>query len=118
MHGAAHDHSARSLQSRYFAYHGCNVLAFDLPGHGRSEGPPLASIGAMADWIVAALDAAGIEQAALVGHSMGSLAALECAARHPERVRALALDRHGLADVRRRGAAEAPRATTTTTRST
>jgi len=91
VHGAANDHSASLLQTRYFAYHGCNALAFDLPGHGRSEGPPLASIGALADWIVAALDAAGIGQAALVGHSMGSLAALECAARHPERVRALAL---------------------------
>ena len=91
IHGAANDHSASLLQTRYFAYHGCNALAFDLPGHGRSRGRPLASIGALADWIVAALDAAGIEQAALVGHSMGSLAALECAARHPERVRALAL---------------------------
>jgi len=91
VHGAANDHSASLLQTRYFAYHGCNALAFALPGHGRSEGPPLASIGAIADWIVAALYAAGIEQAALVGHSMGSLAALECAARHPERVRALVL---------------------------
>ena len=91
IHGAANDHSASLLQTRYFAYHGCNALAFDLPGHGRSDDPPLASIGALADWIVAALDAAGIEQAALVGHSMGSLAALECTARHPQRVRALAL---------------------------
>ena len=91
VHGAANDHSAFLLQSRYFAYHGCNALALDLPGHGRSDGPPLASIGAIADWVARALDAAGIEQAALVGHSMGSLAILECAARHPERVRALAL---------------------------
>jgi pimeloyl-ACP methyl ester carboxylesterase len=91
VHGAANDHTAFLLQSRYFAYHGCNALAFDLPGHGRSDGPPLASIGALADWTARALDAAGVAQAALVGHSMGSLAALECAARHPDRVRALAL---------------------------
>ena len=91
VHGAANDHSAFLLQSRYFAYHGCNALAVDLPGHGRSDGPPLASIGELADWIASLLDAAGIGTAALVGHSMGSLAALECAARHPGRVRALAL---------------------------
>jgi pimeloyl-ACP methyl ester carboxylesterase len=91
VHGAANDHSAFLLQSRYFAYHGCNALAFDLPGHGRSDGPPLTSIGALADWVARALEAAGVAPAALVGHSMGSLVALECAARHPERVRALAL---------------------------
>ena len=35
VHGAAHDHGVWSLQSRYFAHHGWNVLAFDRPGHGR-----------------------------------------------------------------------------------
>jgi len=91
VHGAANDHSAFLLQSRYFAYHGRNALALDLPGHGRSEGPSLGTVGEMGDWIAAVLDAASIERAALVGHSMGSLAALECAARHPARARALAL---------------------------
>jgi pimeloyl-ACP methyl ester carboxylesterase len=91
VHGAANDHTAFLLQSRYFAYHGCNALAVDLPGHGRSEGPSLGAIGEIGDWIAAVLDALGIERAALVGHSMGSLAALECAARHPARARALAL---------------------------
>jgi pimeloyl-ACP methyl ester carboxylesterase len=91
VHGAANDHSAFLLQSRYFAYHGCNALAVDLPGHGRSDEPPLATIGAMADWVTALMDAAGVHGAALVGHSMGSLVTLECAARHPARARALAL---------------------------
>ncbi len=91
IHGAANDHSAFLLQSRYFAYHGCNALAVDLPGHGRSGGAPLTAIGAMADWLASLLSAAGIHSAALVGHSMGSLVALECAARHPARARALAL---------------------------
>ncbi len=91
VHGAANDHSAFLLQSRYFAYHGCNALAVDLPGHGRSAGPPLATIAALADWLAALLGAAGIGTAALVGHSMGSLVTLECAARHPDRARALAL---------------------------
>lgn len=91
IHGAEHDHCVWVLQSRYLAHHGFGVLAVDLPGHGRSEGPPLPTVEAMADWIRALLDAAGVSAAALVGHSMGSLIALECAARQPARVRSIAL---------------------------
>lgn len=91
LHGASGDHSVWTLQARYLAHHGFGVLAVDLPGHGRSLGAPLESIGAMADWTLAVLDAAGVDAAALVGHSMGSLVALDAAARHPRRVTHLAL---------------------------
>ena len=91
VHGAGNDHSAWALQSRYFAHHGWNVLAVDLPGHGRSGGDPLPSVEAIADWIPAALDATKIERAALVGHSLGSLAVLECAVRHPGRIARMVL---------------------------
>ncbi|MGA7983804.1 MAG: alpha/beta hydrolase [Burkholderiales bacterium] len=91
LHGAGLDHSWFGLQSRYFGYHGRNVLALDLPGHGRSDGPPLASIEAAADWVPKVLDGFGLGEAALVGHSLGSLVALECAARHPARVERIAL---------------------------
>lgn len=91
LHGAGMDHTVWALQTRWFAYHGRSVLAVDLPGHGRSGGAPLASIAALADWTAALVEAAGLEAAALVGHSMGALIALEAAARHPSRVRALAL---------------------------
>ena len=91
VHGAANDHSVWALQSRYFAHHGRNVLAVDLPGHGRSGGAALASVDAIADWLVALLDAAGIRAAALVGHSLGSLAVLATAARHADRVTRIAL---------------------------
>jgi pimeloyl-ACP methyl ester carboxylesterase len=91
IHGAEHDHSVWALQSRYLAHHGRAVLAVDLPGHGRSAGAPLASIEALADWVVAVLDAAGVATATVVGHSMGSLVALESAARHPQRIAKLAL---------------------------
>ena len=91
IHGAANDHSVWALQSRYFAYHGFNVLAVDLPGHGKSTGPALSSIQDMAGWAVRVLDAIGIERAVLVGHSMGSLIALEAAASAPQRVQKLAL---------------------------
>ena len=91
VHGAGLDRTVWALQTRYFAHRGHGVLAVDLPGHGHSEGPPLPSIEGIADWLAATIAAAGLKDAALVGHSMGSLVALECAARHPERVRALAL---------------------------
>ncbi len=91
IHGAQNDHSVWGLQSRYFAHHGFAVLAVDLPGHGRSAGPALASVEQMADWLNAVLDAAGTGKAVLVGHSMGSLIALEAAARRPERVAGIAL---------------------------
>ena len=91
IHGALHDHSAWTLLARWFSHHGHTVLAVDLPGHGRSKGPPLESVEALADWTLALLDAAGVKQAALVGHSMGSLIALEASARAPERITRLAM---------------------------
>src|SRR5437763_12655639 len=91
LHGAGFDHSTWALHSRWFAHHGFGVLAPDLPGHGRSSGAPLPTIADMADWTAALLDAAGAAKAKLVGHSMGSLIALETAARHPAKVSALGL---------------------------
>ena len=91
VHGAVNDHSVWALQSRYFAHHGWNALAVDLPGHGRSAGEALPRVEAIADWIVALLDAAGAAKAALVGHSLGSLAVLDAAARHAGRVTNIAL---------------------------
>ena len=89
VHGALHDHSVWTLLARWCAHHGYSALAVDLPGHGRSDGPPLASVQAHADWLLALLDAAGVQQpgqATLMGHSMGSLIALEAAARAPARI--------------------------------
>jgi pimeloyl-ACP methyl ester carboxylesterase len=91
VHGALHDHSVWTLLARWFAHHGHAVLAVDLPGHSRSEGPPLVDVESTADWLLALLDAAGVRQAAVVGHSMGSLIGLEAAARAPERITRLAM---------------------------
>jgi pimeloyl-ACP methyl ester carboxylesterase len=91
IHGAQNDHSVWALQTRYLAHHGFGVLAVDLPGHGRSSGPALASVEAMAEWLLAVLDAAGVARALLVGHSMGSLVALQASQRAPDRVKGLAL---------------------------
>lgn len=85
LHGALNDHSVWSLLARWLAHHGHSVLAVDQPGHQRSAGPLQPSIEALADWALALLDQLGVQRAAWVGHSMGSLIALEAAARAPDR---------------------------------
>jgi pimeloyl-ACP methyl ester carboxylesterase len=91
VHGALNDHSVWILQTRYMAHHGWNVLAPDLPGHGKSAGDPPLTVEAAADFVLALIDAAGLERVAIVGHSFGSLIALEVAGRAPERIRHLVL---------------------------
>jgi len=91
VHGALNDHSVWTLLARWYAHHGYRVLAVDQPGHGRSDGPPLPSVEALADWVLALLDAAKVPDAHLVGHSMGSLIALETAARAPARAAGLVM---------------------------
>lgn len=91
LHGAQHDHSVWILQSRYLAHHGYSVLALDLPGHLRSDGPPLESVEAIADRLAHVLRSASVSRMLVVGHSMGSLIALELAKRLPDAVAGIAL---------------------------
>jgi pimeloyl-ACP methyl ester carboxylesterase len=91
IHGAGFDHSTWALHSRWFAHHGFAVLAPDLPSHGRSAGTALTTIADLADWTASMIDAAGTSTARLIGHSMGSLIALETAARHPAKITRLDL---------------------------
>ena len=91
IHGVLNDHSVWILQSRYLANHGWNVLAIDLPGHCKSDGEAPGSVEEAATFITALLGAAGIEKAALVGHSWGSLIALEAASKLGDRITHLVL---------------------------
>src|SRR4051812_41632079 len=91
LHGAMHDHSVWGLQSRALAHHGHAVLALDLPGHGRSAGPAAESVEQSAQWLIKLLDAAQVNRVALVGHSSGSLVALEATAALGERATHLAM---------------------------
>jgi pimeloyl-ACP methyl ester carboxylesterase len=91
IHGVLNDHSVWILQSRYLAHHSWNVLAIDLPGHARSGGTAPASVEEASLAVLALLDTLGLAQAALIGHSWGSLIALHTAARAPERVSQLVM---------------------------
>ncbi len=91
VHGAAMDHTVWALQARYFAHRGRAVLARDLPGCGRSDGPVLDSIEDYGAWLVRLLDAAGLGQSALAGHSMGASIILAAAAQAPDRISRMAM---------------------------
>ena len=91
IHGGGLEHSVWIHQSRYFAHHGFNAVALDLPGHGRSAGEPVGTITEMAHWTMRAADALGFERLYIAGHSMGSLVALEAAGLYPDRIDAAAL---------------------------
>ncbi|GGZ10371.1 alpha/beta fold hydrolase [Pseudoduganella plicata] len=91
IHGAMNDHSVWAHQARHFDGAGRHVPAIDLPGHGHDGAPALSTVEAMAEWLLAMLDAQNIGHVALAGHSMGSLIALEAAARAPGRVTHVAL---------------------------
>ena len=91
IHGAGMDHSVWTLQARYFAHHGCNAIALDLPGHGRSTVPAITSIEAIADWTAKVIEGLGVKDVTLIGHSMGALASLETAVRHADKVNRLLL---------------------------
>lgn len=69
------------------------VLALDLPGHGRSEGPE--GVAYSMDLFARAIDAvmrdAGVKRAVLVGHSMGVPVVRQFYRRYPEKTLALVL---------------------------
>ena len=91
IHGAGMDHSIWALFNRYHASNGYNTLAIDMPGHGKSGGDALTTVEAMADWLCHLLEAAQIEHTSLAGHSLGSLVALETAARRADCTESLTL---------------------------
>lgn len=91
IHGAAMDHTVWTLPARYFARHKYNVVAVDLPGHGRSTGPAFQSIERISGWLSEVLATVGNEEHVLVGHSMGSLIAWDWAAKNSDQCRKLVL---------------------------
>lgn len=91
VHGAGCDASAWEPLRGPAEQRGWTLEAVDLPGHGANREEPLASVGAMARWLVAELDRRRIDRPVLLGHSMGSLVALQAAATAGARIAALAM---------------------------
>ena len=78
------------LQAPEFAARGFRVIALDLPGHGKSDAPQIAyTMELFASAVDAVMRDAGVAQAVLVGHSMGTPVVREFYRRHPDQTRAL-----------------------------
>jgi len=91
VHGAGMDHTIWVLFNRYFARAGFNTLAIDLPGHGKSSGQPLSEVEELACWLEKLINETGLENISLIGHSLGSLIALETASKLIQKVNNLVL---------------------------
>src|SRR4030065_234274 len=89
IHGAGGTHLHWPPQVRRL--HGQRVFALDLPGHGKSSGVGSQNIADYAKAAVDFLDAARLNAAVFVGHSMGSAIALTLALDFPKRVLGLGL---------------------------
>ncbi len=68
-----------------------NPLAFDLPGHGRSEGSPANDIAVYRNWLHGFIKTLGLSSFVLGGHSMGGAIALSYALQYPGEVSGLIL---------------------------
>ena len=84
IHGSGLTHIVWSLHEQFYVSQGFNVLSVDLPGHGNSEGPSLDSIEAISDWIKSLMKKIDISKIIIIGHSQGSLVAIDFSSRYPE----------------------------------
>lgn len=95
LHGLTATRRYVVMGSRMLERSGCDVVAYDARGHGRSS--PAAGLTdaygytRLGEDLEAVLDALRIERAVLAGASMGAHTIVRFALAHPERVRALAL---------------------------
>ncbi|OAI48387.1 hypothetical protein AYO44_07065 [Planctomycetaceae bacterium SCGC AG-212-F19] len=80
-------HAQRVVLSRYF-----RVVTFDLTGSGRSDKTRRGySIEGWADDVAALMDHLGLQDAVVVGHSMGTVIVQKFAAKHPQKAKAIVL---------------------------
>lgn len=69
-----------------------HVYAVDLRGHGRSDWPGTYSLPLLRDDVLRFLDALGLRQVTLIGHSIGGAVAYLLAMQYPERVLRMVLE--------------------------
>jgi pimeloyl-ACP methyl ester carboxylesterase len=89
IHGAGGDHLSWPPEIRRLI--GARVFTLDLPGHGKSKGPGLQSVGDYAESVIAFMNAAGLSRAVFIGHAMGGAIALTLAIYHSLRVAGMGL---------------------------
>lgn len=71
---------------------GFRAITPDLPGFGKTKGPPLGSnVQALADHLVAFAKAINVSHAGWIGHSLGCQPILRIAVQHPELVKSMVL---------------------------
>ena len=87
VHGAGLDGGCWQYQTKFFD----GSVAVDLPGHGSSTEEPADNIATYAEWLGEHARRLSSSPVTLVGHSMGSLVALETAAKNPDIVAGLVL---------------------------
>ena len=95
LHGLLLSQDMHQRLARDLADRGNRVITLDLLGHGRSDRPRdmwRYSMSTYGDQVVALMDHLGIEQAAVMGTSLGANAALETVASHPDRVSGLVIE--------------------------
>ncbi|NOK60979.1 MAG: alpha/beta fold hydrolase [Chloroflexi bacterium AL-W] len=90
IHGAGGSHLHWGYQLRNLATT-AQVIALDLPGHGRSDPPGHMSVDNYSKAVIAFMDALECERVILLGHSMGGAISMWTALAAPERVAALGL---------------------------
>src|SRR5688572_24005871 len=68
------------------------LIAPDFPGFGATPPPPAAwAVGDYTTWVLALLDAAGLDRVHIIAHSFGGRVAIKLASQRPERVDKLVL---------------------------
>jgi len=95
LHGLLLSQEMHRPLAKALAERGNHVITLDLLGHGRSDRPRdmwRYSMGTYGEQVVGLLDHLGIEQAVVMGTSLGANAALEVAAASPERLRGLVIE--------------------------
>jgi pimeloyl-ACP methyl ester carboxylesterase len=90
IHGSGSDHSAWSHQyARLHKYY--NILAIDLPGHGRSGGGGEADVEKYCLWVKKLLDIIDLKNAVLIGHSLGAAITLMFVLNYPQEIAGIVL---------------------------
>lgn len=85
IHGSGGDHTAWSGQIAAFRDR-CNVVAVDLPGHGKSGGSGEETVEAYVAWVRNILAAFALPKPVLVGHSLGAAISLTLALNHGDEI--------------------------------